>query len=107
MSERMAHLRLSKREACALIEWFWFQEQNDVRSGSPSSITDKDLKLLKNVVKCVMKMRKEPDKYVAMRLSTDSCKTAFKWFSNLPEWMIDSRDADMHAALGHFLNEQN
>jgi hypothetical protein len=105
MSERMAHLRLNKREACALIEWFWFQEQNDVRT-KPSSLTEDDFKLLKSIIRCVLQMRKEPEKFVAMRLSTESCKIAFDWFNNLPKSIIDSRDADIHANLGHFLNSQ-
>jgi len=106
MSERTAHLRLNSKESCTLIIWFWFQEQNDIRT-EPSSIVPADLKLLKNVLRCVFKMKKEPDKYVAMRLSIESCKTAFKWFDNLPEALTDRRDVDIHAALGHFLSEQD
>lgn len=103
-SDNAIYLRLNKRDACALIEWFWFQEQNNVTEGEKSSITSKDLKLLRDIIKCVLQMKREPNKYVAMRLSPDHCRVAYGWFQNLPETLVDSRDADVHAALGMFLN---
>ncbi len=104
MSEKASYLRLDLRESVALIEWFWFQEINDDQS-KKSSISQIDVDLLHRICKCVMKMRKDPQKYVAMRLSPDDARYLFKWFQNLPQSLIDPRDSDIHVALGMFLHD--
>ena len=103
-----AYLRLNKREARSLLSWFLFQEHANTafyEEKEQSTITTEEVALLNKIRSCVRKMNNEPDKYTAMRLAPHYCKLVFKWYSNLPECLVDDIDADIHASLGMFLSE--
>lgn len=105
-----AYLRLNKREARALLGWFVFQEHANTapyEENESSTITTEEVALLNKIRSCVRKMNEDPDKYTGMRLSPHYCRMVYDWYSNLPECLIDDIDADIHASLGMFLEEQS
>lgn len=105
MSDKTAYLRLSLKEAKALLKWFMFQEHAHREDGEPSTITPEEVKLLNKVRSCIRKISEEPHKYAAMRLSPSYCRIIYQWYNNLLDCYIDDIDADIHAALGMFLVE--
>jgi hypothetical protein len=102
-----AYLRLTKKEARALLGWFLFQEHANLEDGEQSTISPEEVQLLSKIRSCIMKMNEEPEKYMAMRLAPHYCKLVYEWYSSLPECLVDDIDADIHASLGMFLNERD
>ena len=107
MSESTAYLRLTKKEARALLGWFMFQEHAHREDGEPSTISKEEVQLLTRVRNCIVKMNEEPEKCTAMRLSPHYCKIIYGWYGNLPDCLIDDIDANIHASLGMFLSERS
>jgi hypothetical protein len=104
-----AYLRLNKQEARSLLGWFMFQEHANTapyEGSEASTITTEEIALLNKIRSCVRKMNEEPEKYQAMRLAPHYCRVVYNWYSNLPECLVDDEDADIHASLGMFLDEQ-
>lgn len=105
-----SYLRLSKKEARALLAWFIFQEQANTATYEEdeiSTITPEEITLLNKIRSCVKKMNDQPEKYTAMRLAPHYCRIVYDWYQNLPDCLIDDIDADIHASLGMFLSELN
>lgn len=103
------YLYMNKREARALLGWFMFQEHANTapyEESEASTITTEEVSLLNKIRLCVRRMNEEPEKYSAMRLSPHYCRIVYSWYSNLPECLVDDVDADIHASLGMFLDEQ-
>ena len=108
MSEKStAYLRLTKKEARALLGWFLFQEHAHREEGEPSTITSEEVHLLSKIRNCIIKMNEEPERHMVMRLAPQYCKIVYEWYGNLPECLIDDIDADIHASLGMFLSERS
>lgn len=103
MYSHMASLCLNPSEALLLVDWFKFQEENNIDVGNRTSISEEDIRLMRLLLAIIYKVRTEPQRYSSVRLNVQHCKTAFNWYSNLPELLIDDRDINLHTSIGDFL----